>query len=328
MPLLVGPIIGLFVGGALANKFGWRSTFVSLAVMSTFSTLMILLFVPETHHYIVLQRMLSDVTTKRNTKKPMKTIFIREANTILKPRFMPPWHPFVFLADMTIAPHVILCSINFATLFAASVLMPNREAVKPYVFSPLHIDFTYIPKGVSFLLESICGGWVSDCSAKRFSQATEGRLILSLIGSLLYPFSLLLCGWTFDFGTHIAAPLIGTTMFCFDEAFMYTSACAFANVKRPAMVGSILALVNSLGFFCSSISTVVAVPMATFLQLGPLYSLLAGITFLLACTSMIVVANQFRSSKSSIVCSAADPASSSSETTGVRSEKIVSIQWF
>ena len=328
VPFLVGPILGPFVGGVLANTFGWRSTFISLAIMATISVLMILLFVPETHHYIVLQRLSSDAEKDLKKRHPTKTTFIREADTISKPIFRPPWGPFVFLADMTIAPHVVLCNVNFATLFAALILMSNREAQEPYALSPLHIGFTYVPTGVASLLGSLSGGWVSDWSAKRFCQATEGRLIFSLLGSLLCPLGLLLCGWTFHFGTHLAAPLIGTTLFCFGEAFMYTSCCAFVNVKKPAMAGSILALINSLGFMCSGVGIVFAVPLVTSLQFGPLYSLLAGLAFLLALISMIVVVYQFRSSNSSVICSETQTTSSSSETCTLRSQGIISIQWF
>ncbi|CAF2984646.1 unnamed protein product [Rotaria sp. Silwood2] len=271
VPVLIGPIIGPFIGGVLSNTFGWRSTFVSLAIMAVISVLMILLFVPETHHYIVLQRLLHGVKKKRHQKNQTNPIFIREANTILKPRFMLPWRPLLALFDMTIAPYVAVCNINCAALFISLTLMSNRESQNPYALSPLHIGFSYIPTGVSSLLGSLSGGWVSDWSAKRFYQAMEGRLILNLIGSLLCPLGLLLCGWTFHFGIHLALPLIGSSMFCFGQAFMYTSACAFVNVKNPATAGSILALINSLNFICSGIGIIVTVPLLTLMQFGPLF---------------------------------------------------------
>ncbi len=34
LPLLVGPIIGPLVGGALADAFTWRSTFVCLTIFA------------------------------------------------------------------------------------------------------------------------------------------------------------------------------------------------------------------------------------------------------------------------------------------------------
>ncbi|UJR11336.1 hypothetical protein I4U23_015517 [Adineta vaga] len=56
VPLLVGPILSPFIGGILANSFGWRSTFAALIIMAVISTIIILIFVPETHHYFITHR--------------------------------------------------------------------------------------------------------------------------------------------------------------------------------------------------------------------------------------------------------------------------------
>jgi MFS family permease len=116
-------------------------------------------------------------------------------------------------------------------LFISLILISNWEAQKPYGLSPFHIGLTYIATGTSSLIGSVLGGWISDWSAKRFSQTVEGRLILSVVGSLLCPLGLLLCGWFFNFGIHWAVPLIGSALFCFGEAFMYNCKTKNDNIN-------------------------------------------------------------------------------------------------
>ncbi|CAF3370966.1 unnamed protein product [Rotaria socialis] len=328
VPFLIGPILGPFIGGILSNTFGWRSTFISLAIMSVISALLILIFVPETHHYRVLQQLSRDVKKKCKHGNQTNTVIVREAHIILKPRFVSPWYPFLALSDMTIAPHVAVCNMNFTALFISLTLMSNRESQEPYTLSSLHIGFSYIPTGVLALLGSLTGGWISDWSAKHFSQAMEGRLILNLIGTLMCPIGLLLYGWTFHFGIHLALPLIGSTLFSFGESFMYSSTCAFVNIKKPAMAGSLLALINAISFVCAGIGIIVAIPLVTLVGFGPLFSLVAGLSFLLICISLIIVIYQLRSSKLSLVCPNELLKATSLGICTAQSEDIISVQWF
>ncbi|WIA23200.1 hypothetical protein OEZ86_010089 [Tetradesmus obliquus] len=53
LSLLVGPVIGPLVGGALSQTFGWRSTFIFLAVCCGVMV-PLLVMVPETQQYLVL----------------------------------------------------------------------------------------------------------------------------------------------------------------------------------------------------------------------------------------------------------------------------------
>jgi multidrug resistance protein len=305
VPLLVGPIIGPLVGGVLSNFFGWRSTFISLGVLAVISISMIVLCVPETNHYRVLQQAQYSMTDKIDGKCKKKKIRIREADAIVKPRFLPPWQPFIFLSDLTITPHVAICNFNFATLFILFTLMSNQEADKPYSLSPFLIGLSYIPTGIGSLVGSIVGGWISDWSAKRFPRAIESRLLFNVLGSLLCPFGLLLCGWAYHFAAHLAIPLIGSALFCFGETFVFTGACAFATVKKPSMTGAVLALINSLSFISAGIGIIIVAPLLTVMQCGPLFSILSGISLILICISLTVIVYQMR--RQNAGCISPDP---------------------
>ncbi|UJR11335.1 hypothetical protein I4U23_015516 [Adineta vaga] len=207
---------------------------------------------------------------------------------------MPPWRPFVFLFDITISSHVFACAIDFATLFISLTLLSNRTAQKPYSLSPFYIGLCYIPTCIFSLLGSVFGGLVSDWSTKRFPHAAEGRLIFSLLGSLLCPIGLLLCGWTFHFSVHLAVPIMGASLFCFGETFLFASVAAFVNIEKPSMAGAILALITALSFVLAGVGIIVAIPLVAVIKYGPLFSILAALSLIITIVSIVVVGCQIR----------------------------------
>lgn len=81
--LLAGPVLG----GGLSDAFGWRSTMISLAVFGGLVTVMIAALVPETHQYIVLDRL--------QKKDPVAAGRIKEKEAIEQEPlvFHAPWVP-------------------------------------------------------------------------------------------------------------------------------------------------------------------------------------------------------------------------------------------
>lgn len=74
--MLLGPVIAPIVGGALSQAFGWRSTFVLLAILAVPTFLLSLFSVPETHHYYVVQNI-----EKRNRRNQQKFDAKKQTNT-------------------------------------------------------------------------------------------------------------------------------------------------------------------------------------------------------------------------------------------------------
>lgn len=63
-PMLVGPVIAPIIGGFLSQAFGWRSTFVLLAILGAPAVLLTILLFPETHHFYVNEKVESIKRTK------------------------------------------------------------------------------------------------------------------------------------------------------------------------------------------------------------------------------------------------------------------------
>lgn len=110
IPPLVGPIVGPIIGGAIATAFGWRGTFVLLAILGLIVIAGIFFFVPETLHYFVLQ---NDLKLIQQDPVAAKEKGLKEENlpNLPKPVMLPPWKPFVFLKDPQLV--LIACVSGF-----------------------------------------------------------------------------------------------------------------------------------------------------------------------------------------------------------------------
>jgi multidrug resistance protein len=296
-PFLVGPILGPLVGGALSNRFGWRSIFVTIAIMAAVCFSTILIFIPETHHYLFVKRLSNPKKQLKNMNDKTKPITIIEANTISKPRFVPPWVLFKLLLDMTMLPHIVTTTVVFGELFMVLTLMSNRLSEEPYSLSQMMIGVCYISTGISLLIGSLVGGFLSDWSAKRIPQVTEGRFIINLFVGLTCPVGLFIFGWTFHFNIHLFAPLIGASLFAFGESSIHTALSAYINVKKRTMAGAVLSIKTSLCCIFAGVGIAIVNPLLKLMKFGPLLSLVGGISFLSIIIAIISAAYQIRRAK-------------------------------
>lgn len=78
-------VIGPLLGGALSQWFGWRSCFIALAAFGGAIVLpLLVLVVPETHQWLVLQQM---------TQQQQSNIKEREEILSVPPLMQAPWVP-------------------------------------------------------------------------------------------------------------------------------------------------------------------------------------------------------------------------------------------
>eukprot|EP00877_Chromochloris_zofingiensis_P010563 jgi/Chrzof1/5760/Cz16g14240.t1 len=209
VPLLVGPILGSLIGGGLSQAFGWRSTFVALVIAAGLAFILILACYRETHQYLVLKQHVSTHSIAENGNVIAKVV-VTEAPTIQKPVFMAPWGPLKFLVEADVAPHALVAIVVFSCMFISLTELPVSLAAPPYSLSEGMIGVCYLPIGVAGFLASMGGGWVSDLAARRYPTVPEARLTGSAtIGVIvLAPIGFLMYGWTFQYRTHLAGPLI------------------------------------------------------------------------------------------------------------------------
>ncbi|CAF4440240.1 unnamed protein product, partial [Didymodactylos carnosus] len=276
IPWNIGPILGPVIGGTLSDSFGWRSTFVFLVLYAFLTTIMILILLPETHQYFVLQR----------HQQALISITI-EADLIHKPVFAAPWKPLALLADLSIAPYVLLMTVAFATFFMSLIAFPDQLSSKPYNLNEAIIGFCYIPSGIGLLIGCVLGGSLADRAGRYYSgKIPESRLIPASFCAFFVPVGLLFYGWSLHFKLNITLILIATFIVAFGQSVYEPAAFSYLTNKKQDEAGSTCAVVIFLLFMFAGFGTVIAAPIIKAIGIGPLFSILAGLSII-----SIIIAN-------------------------------------
>ena len=223
---LCGPLFAPIVGGALSQRWGWRSTQWFLTIYGGIMVAFVLFGLPETLERRKpldpetrpenrLERTLSRVSSQQVAEKTgkwfriLKIVLWDPLKIILYLRF-----PAVFLT-------VAYASIAFGSLYILNVSIQDGFARAPYNFSTLIVGLLYIPNSLGYILSSIVGGRWMDAimhrearKAKRFDH--RGRLIFipedrmkenAWFGAIIYPAALIWYGWTVEKGVHWIVPV-------------------------------------------------------------------------------------------------------------------------
>ncbi|CAF1229321.1 unnamed protein product [Didymodactylos carnosus] len=276
IPFNIGPILGPVLGGSLSDSFGWRSTFVFLALYAFLTTIMILILLPETHQYFVLQR----------HQQALGSITI-EVDLIHKPVFAAPWKPLSVLTDLSIAPYILLMTIAFTTFFMSLIALPDQLSSKPYNLNEAIIGFCYIPSGIGLLIGSALGGSLADRAGRYYSgKIPESRLIPASFGAFFVPVGLLFYGCSLHFKLNLTLVIIATFIVAFGHSVYEPAGFSYLTNKKQDEAGAISAVVIFLPFIFSGLGTVVAAPIIKAVGIGLLFSILAGLSII-----SIIIAN-------------------------------------
>lgn len=295
LPLLIGPVAGPVLGGFLCQTFGWRSTFILLVVMAVSVLPLLLLVVPETHQYKVLQRL--------ERENPAAAAAIEEAAAITAspPVFRKPWAPLSSLFGASCITHCLISMLAFGSWFAVLGEMAGTLAHAPYSLSQSLIGLSFVPMGIAGMIASPLGGLLADKAAAAAPGAKFARLKWGTgFALVVMPAGLVLFGCGLQFQLHIVVPFMGSIITAVASfAYMpgYFSFLANSYQQQAASVtgAAQAALFAMAGVIFQSASAGVAAwgPAAYF-------SLLAGLQALLA----LVAIGQFVSSsaKSAAYC--------------------------
>jgi hypothetical protein len=114
-----------------------------------------------------------------------------------------------YLFEPAICIHAVHAFVVFGTNFAALTESPGALAAPPYSLSAVLIGVTFLSDGISGLIGSPIGGWVSDYAAAKHAKVPEARLMHNTLCTLLaMPAGLLLYGWVLQRGAHLALVIL------------------------------------------------------------------------------------------------------------------------
>ena len=216
---LMGPLLAPIIGGALALKWGWRSTQWFLAIYGVIILVFLIFALPETlkdrKSFTVEAKgdvkaqssqrpTLSRTTTHRSvhlkTKKGIK---------MLKRAFIDPLKIILYLRFPAVLITVYYASITFGSLYILNISLESTFAKVPYNFSTVEVGLTYVPNSIGYVSASLLGGkWTDSIMAREARKAKRydehGKLVYrpedrmrenAWIAAFMYPAALIWYGW-------------------------------------------------------------------------------------------------------------------------------------
>lgn len=125
------------------------------------------------------------------------------------------------------------------------------------------------------------------CIAQKYKEkhgvlAPEARFGINItIASILFPCALLITGWCLDKKVHWVAPLVGTAIFGFAQMIVIGVNTTYIVDSLPGRGATGIAVNNFVRMILASVASFVTEPLIKAIGVGPLFSILAGITLLL-----------------------------------------------
>ncbi|AOA61834.1 Multidrug transporter of the major facilitator superfamily [Komagataella phaffii CBS 7435] len=182
---------------------------------------------------------------------------------------------------------IIYSAPCFAVLYFVNMTLTYCYARSPYNFSPILIGLVYIPNSVTYFIASTVGGRWADVLLKKYKEkhgvlAPEARFGINItIASILFPCALLITGWCLDKKVHWVAPLVGTAIFGFAQMIVIGVNTTYIVDSLPGRGATGIAVNNFVRMILASVASFVTEPLINAIGVGPLFSILAGITLLL-----------------------------------------------
>ncbi|EJD37630.1 MFS general substrate transporter [Auricularia subglabra TFB-10046 SS5] len=299
---MAGPAIGPIIGGALADKFGWRGIFWFMAALAAAIGLAILCFLPETLRVIVHAgeikprwhlRPLIPVLTHYSPKVSAETL-----QNMPKPRRRSP--KFLKQADCLM---LLFSNGSGFTLFQALMSSMSPVLLSAYPFlNQTTVGLCYLAVGSGCAIGSVVTGRVVDAEFRR-QGGTKGeaipvgfalekaRLRLLPIYASGMAVTAIVYGWTVG-RTSIAVPLV--FHFIFGWCVM-----AFMNAHQVLLMdlapgqGASVTAANNL-FRCLLSAGIVSAqdPLLSAIGLGWLFVLFSGL-FIGIVAPILIVERRF-----------------------------------
>jgi MFS family permease len=288
-------VLGPALGGIISQAFGWRSTFALLAALGGAVLVLLIFFLPETHQFLVLERL--------QKQDPAAAAGITEAAAIsaYPPKLKMPWRPLATLFNLTCAVPSLIALMSFACFFVVLGQLSTVLAVAPYNLSQAVIGACMLPMGLAGMIASPLGGWLADRAAAaaangaKDDESSSSKYLrlkgCTLLTASLAPVGLLAVGWAVDYQLHAIAACAGSVLVA-AAAFAYFPAyCSWlANLDQQAAAlvtgaAQAMSFLVAGGVFQFASAAVVA------LGLGKLFSVLAGVQLVLSLLAFMQFAN-------------------------------------
>ncbi|KAE8145353.1 major facilitator superfamily domain-containing protein [Aspergillus avenaceus] len=297
---LCGPLLAPIVGGALAQRWRWRSTMWFLAAYGGITVVFIFLALPETlfsskvltpnasdDHQEPIGRRLSRVSSRQVVRLTTKWL------KILKIAFLDPLKIVLYLRYPPVLLTVYYASITFGSLYVLNVSIEHTFGRDPYNFTTILVGLLYIPNSLGYVVASTFGGrWMDNIMQREAKKAErydeDGNLIYhpedrmrenAWLGAFLYPAALIWYGWTADRGVFWLVPMIANFFFGIGSMLIFSMATTMLTEFMPKRSSSGVALNNFMRNIFSCVGSLVTAPIIDAIGNGWLFTILGIVAF-------------------------------------------------
>ncbi|PYH87441.1 MFS general substrate transporter [Aspergillus ellipticus CBS 707.79] len=297
---LCGPLIAPIVGGALAERWNWRSTLWFLAAYGGLTVVFIFLALPETlaapkskaeetanEPQEPLRREQSRVSSRQVVRFTTKWL------KMLKMVIVDPLKIILYLRYPPVLLTVYYASITFGSLYVLNVSVEHTFGSSPYNFSTIIVGLLYIPNSLGYVVASSFGGrWMDNIMQREARKANRydehGRLIYrpedrmrenAWLGAVLYPAGLIWYGWCADRGVFWLAPMIANFFFGVGSMLIFGMATTMLTEFMPKKSSAGVALNNFMRNIFSCVGSVVTAPIIDAIGNGWLFTILGLAAF-------------------------------------------------
>ncbi|OGM46981.1 MFS multidrug resistance transporter [Aspergillus bombycis] len=298
---LCGPLVAPIVGGALAQRWKWRSTMWFLAAYGGITVAFIFFALPET----LVSAKSPSPNTSSEQQEPIGRRLSRVSSRqvvglttkwlkILKMALVDPLKIVLYLRYPPVLLTVYYASITFGSLYVLNVSVEHTFGSDPYNFTTILVGLLYIPNSLGYVVASTFGGrWMDNIMQREARKAQRydenGNLIYhpedrmrenAWLGALLYPAALIWYGWTADRGVFWLAPMIANFFFGIGSMLIFSMATTMLTEFMPKKASSGVALNNFMRNIFSCVGSLVTAPIIDAIGNGWLFTILGIVAFL------------------------------------------------
>ncbi|CBF81466.1 hypothetical protein AN5656.2 [Aspergillus nidulans FGSC A4] len=315
---LCGPLIAPIVGGALAQRWHWRSTMWFFSAYGGVVVVLILLGLPETLSGANQKPLMPPADPASTTEEPLSRRASRVSSVqtqvfgttarwlkLIKIIFLDPLKIILYLRYLPVLLTVYYAAITFGSLYVLNVSIENSFGKEPYNFDTLIVGLLYIPNSLGYVVSSIFGGrWIDKIMVREAKKANrydeKGNLIFrpedrmrenAWLGALLYPAGLIWYGWTVDKGVFWLAPMIANFFFGIGSMLIFSMVTTMLTEFMPKKSSEGVALNNFTRNIFSCVGSFVTAPIIGAIGNGWLFTIIGLVAF--ASSGVIVVMRVF-----------------------------------
>lgn len=239
---MVGPLLG----GFISQYFGWRATFIALALFSALIIPIMALALPETMQYKRLAAL--------RAKDPAAAAALSEARDIAasRPVFRPPWVAMAVVFQRDVLLHFLVGLLVFASAYSCVVELPGVLTRAPYRMTQVGIGVSFLPAGVAAMIASLAGGRMFDWMAARSGGDPMLRLTYNNMATMLVVPGLLCYGLGAHFKANLAVLYIGLFLMGLAMGAFFPALLGYVTILKQHAASTATAGLNAILFIASA----------------------------------------------------------------------------